>query len=692
MTESTQFRLSCDIGGTFTDIVLLDCANGTVHLHKQLTTPEEPADGVLQGIKAVLAQFPAAQGAIDDVVHASTLANNLVLERKGGPVGLLATEGFRDLLEMRRQERYDMYDILLDVPKPLVPRRFRKGINERISAAGEVLVPLRLKDVDDAIRELVAAGVTAVAITYLHSYQNPEHELRTAERIAEVAPHLSVSLSCRVLPEIREYERTSTTVVDAYVKPCVVRYLDSLERKLDESGLRPLRIMLSGGSVVSAKTGRDHPVRLIESGPSAGVIAAQYYAGLRGIPNCLAFDIGGTTAKAGLVSSGLPLKTSTYEIDHVRRFKKGSGIPIQLPAINLLEVGAGGGSIARIDRLGLLEVGPDSAGAVPGPACYGRGGTLPTVSDADLLLGYIDAFSFASGQMRLSTAAAETAIQEKVAKPLALSTINAAKGIHDLINERMAVAIRMYCLENGEDPVGLSLVATGGAGPIHAYGVAKKLGIRKVIVPAVAGVMSAVGLLTAHPGFDVVRTIKKQLHQITEKEIDLLLAQMISEAAVALEASAESLSISSLAADMRYSGQGFEIAVPLPTSGKCVALDQLRGAFESSYERLYGHFFRDLSIEIISIRLAARLPSKSYSSLQRSGGKSIDELTNAVRPVHFPGESHALRARVFDFNDLTPNQEARGPAIVTFPETTAIVGPGAYFRVDEYRGLSITLE
>jgi len=691
-----HFSVGCDIGGTFTDIVFLEKETGHVFLHKLLSTPDDPVRAVLEGIRYAQARFMPPDSRIDLVVHASTIANNLIFERKGAPIGLLTNAGFVDIIEMRRQERYDLYNIMLDIPKPLVPRRRRYGICGRIDSRGEIVMPLNLQDVDAAIADLVSQGALAVAICYLHSYRNPEHERQTAQRVREIAPQLSISVSSLVLPEIREYERTSTTVADAYVKPYVVDYLERLEESLLVFGPQPLRIMLSGGSTAPVSTARDFPVRMVESGPSAGVLAVQHYATMLGLTDCLAFDVGGTTAKAGLILGGKALKTGTYEIDHAQRFKKGSGIPLQLPAIHLLEMGAGGGSIVRLDNLGMLEVGPQSAGAMPGPACYQRGGMEPTVSDADLVLGYLDPDFFASGGMKLSLQAAENAISERIAKPLAIDVIAAAKAIHDLVNEKMAASIRMYCLENGEDPSRLTLVASGGAGPVHAYGVARKLGIRRVIISPIAGAMSAAGLLTAQTGFDLVRMVRQPLSAITTADMASLISGMRQEAANTLNAAPGELVLTALSADMRYVGQGFDVSVPLPEhdagslEGRAMAAH-----FAQHYCRHHGHDLGDTPAELTSLRVTLRERSGGIGAITRADKSAIQTVqTQAAatrRRLHFPQSNDSFDGAIHDRAALPPGISLNGPLVIRDPETASVVGPDCSVTRDIFGGLQLHL-
>ncbi|MGN6699676.1 MAG: hydantoinase/oxoprolinase family protein, partial [Thermomicrobiales bacterium] len=475
-TTQRPLRVGVDIGGTFTDLMLFDERTGALTIGKVLTTPREPAAGVETGLRETLADAGEQPTAIGGVIHGTTLVTNALIERTGATTALLTTRGFRDAVEIRREGRYDLYDLFLEMPPPLAPRRRRLEVDERILADGTVLEPFDLAQAPALVARLRALGAEAVAIALLHAYRNPAHERALGAALAELAPDLAVSLSSEVAAEMHEYERTSTTLANVYVRPLVERYLRELVTRLDALGLdgAALLIMLSSGGAGTVETARRFPIRLIESGPAAGALAAAHYGRLTGRPDLLSFDMGGTTAKACLIGGGEPLVSADFEVGRVYRFKRGSGLPVRVPVIEMIEIGAGGGSIARVDSLGLLKVGPDSAGAEPGPACYGRGGTLPTVTDADLILGYLDPGFFLGGRMSLDKAAAEAAVAP-LASQLSLDPTDAAWGIHQVVNENMAGAARIHAVERGKDPRSRALFGFGGAGPVHAYRVAEIL-------------------------------------------------------------------------------------------------------------------------------------------------------------------------------------------------------------------------
>src|SRR5881409_808133 len=523
-------RLGVDIGGTFTDLVVIDEATGTARVGKVLTTTKDPAHGVEEGIHALLDEAGVRSDAVRAVVHGTTLATNALIERKGAKIALLTTEGFRDALEIRREGRYDMYDLFIDPPAPLVPRHLRREVDERLLADGTVLRPLDEAGARRVIGGLVTEGVEALAICLLHAYVNPSHERRLAALAHEIAPQMVVSCASEVVPEIREYERSSTTTANVYVAPLMARYLEDLERRLTELGTPGhLYIIQSSGGIVLPREARRFPIRLLESGPAAGAIAAARAARDRGESRLLSFDMGGTTAKACVIDDGAPLVAREFEVARADRFKKGSGMPVRVPVIEMIEIGAGGGSIARVDRMGLLKVGPDSAGADPGPACYNLGGRLPTVTDADLLLGYLDAEFFLGGRMRLDREAARRAIQEHVASPLGLDVIAAAWGIHRVVNENMAAAARIHGIERGRDLRSYPLFAFGGAGPVHCWQVARVLRVPRILLPVGAGAISAYGLLAAPLAFDFVRTGRERLDTADWPTLNRLFAEMESE-------------------------------------------------------------------------------------------------------------------------------------------------------------------
>ncbi|MGD9413237.1 MAG: hydantoinase/oxoprolinase family protein, partial [Desulfobacterales bacterium] len=555
-----SYRLGCDIGGTFTDFVLVDDETGDFQINKCLTTPADPSDAVEEGIRGLLERVPGFMLKIDEFIHGTTLVINAIIERKGAKTALITTRGFRDVLELGREMRYDAYDIFAEYPEPLVPRSLRKEVTERIAADGRVIVKLNREEVEQVLAGLCDSGIESLAVCLINSYENPIHEIQIKEIITQNAPDLYLSTSCEVLPQIREYERTCTTVTNAYVKPITAKYLAKLSARLESLGFRgKLFIMLSSGGITSVETAREYPVRIIESGPTAAVIASQHYGKMFQIKDMFCFDMGGTTAKSCLIQKGHAGLVSTFEVGRVQRFKKGSGLPIQVPVVDLMEIGAGGGSIARMSKMGLLQVGPESAGADPGPACYNRGGSNPTVTDADLVLGYLDPNYFLGGTMPLDKSAAEKAIEEKVAKPLGTRVTEAAFGIHDLINETMAAAAKTHIAEKGGNPNIVTISAFGGAGPVHAYGLAKKIGAPRIMVPPLAGVGSALGFFTAPVAFDLTRSHRETLDDADFRQIELLFEALEKEgAAILQEADKDQKVIFERTLMMRFVGQGAE--------------------------------------------------------------------------------------------------------------------------------------
>ncbi|MBI4504360.1 MAG: hydantoinase/oxoprolinase family protein, partial [Chloroflexi bacterium] len=695
--------LGVDVGGTFTDFVLLDEAQQRLRIGKRLTTPHDPSEAIIAGTAHLLAESQTDPGAVRRVVHGTTLVANTIIERKGAATGLLTTKGFRDTLEIGRELRYDLYDLFIERPEPLVPRYLRYEVDERVDQEGAVLRPLDEAQVLAAADALVAEGVQALAICFLHAYRNPAHERRTRDLIVARHPQLVLSLSSDVAPEIREYERTTTTVANAYVRPLMMRYLGRLEQQLQRLGMAaPLHMMLSSGGVTTADVGRDVPIQLIESGPAAGAIAAAYYGQLIGEPNVLSFDMGGTTAKICLVTQGRPAYASEFEAARVRRFKRGSGLLIKVPVIELIEIGAGGGSIARVDRMGLLKVGPQSAGADPGPACYGRGGCEPTVTDADLLLGHLDPGYFLGGEMPLDVAAARQAVEEHVARPLGLDSTGAALGVHDVVNEMMAAATRIYAAERGHDPRRYTLLAFGGAGPVHAYRLARLLKLRRVVCPLGAGATSALGFLVAPMAIDFVRSYVTRLEHLDWAHVRALYGEMEERArgvlaAAGVEAGAMTFERS---AEMRYVGQGYEIAVPLAADALAdESLDGLRTGFQRAYERLYERSLPDVPVQALTWRLVARGPAPQIDLRVAGGGAGAvrrgdvemgrrgDRETRGQgdgapglpkkgeRQVYVPEAGRFVAVPVYDRYGRRAGDTLAGPASVVERESTAVVGP-----------------
>jgi N-methylhydantoinase A len=686
-------RLGVDIGGTFTDLVLVDDTTGALRVGKVLTTPKDPAHAVEHGIQALLGDAGIAPSAIGAVVHGTTLATNALIERKGARTGLLTTRGFRDALEIRREGRYDMYDLFIDPPAPLVPRHLRREVSERLLADGSVAQPLDEGRARAAIAGLLADGVEALAVCLLHAYVNPVHERRLVELVREVAPSLPVSCSSDVVPEIREYERTSTTVANVYVVPVMARYLEDLERRLHDLGIPgQLYVMQSSGGVALPRDARRAPIRIVESGPAAGALAAAEAARARGERRLLSFDMGGTTAKACVIDDGAPLVAREFEVARADRFKKGSGLPVRVPVIELIEIGAGGGSIARVDDLGLLKVGPDSAGADPGPACYNRGGRLPTVTDADLLLGYLDAEFFLGGRMRLDRDAARRAVEEHVARPLRLDPIEAAWGIHRVVNENMAAAARIHGIERGRDLRSYTLFAFGGAGPVHCWHIARILRVGRILIPLGAGAMSAYGLLAAPLAFDFVRTYPTRLDAADWTTVNRMFDEMEGEGRRLLARGgvpANEVTVRRLA-EMRYVGQGHEVEAPVPDATLAPAsVDGLTRSFETAYRALYHRLPRGVPIEALNWRVTVSgpRPRLAMSAPAAAGGTPARKTS---RPVYFAEASGFVATPVLDRYALGPGTTFDGPAVVEEREATAVIGPGARCRVDD--GLAIVVE
>jgi len=692
-------RLGVDIGGTFTDLVWVDDATGEVRVGKLLTTPKDPAQAVEQGVLRLLEDAGAVPAGVRALIHGTTLATNALIERKGARTGLLTTAGFRDALEIGREGRYDMYDLFIDPPAPLVPRHLRLEVEERLNADGSVRRPLDVASARVAIGRLLAEGIEAVAISLLHAYRNPVHEEALVRLVTEMAPGLPVTCSSEVVPEIREYERTSTTAANVYVMPLMARYLDDLERKIADMGIPGgFYIMLSSGGIATPATAKRVPVRLVESGPAAGALAAARAARQAGEDRLLSFDMGGTTAKACVIDRGEPLLAREFEVARADRFKKGSGLPIRVPVIELIEIGAGGGSVARLDRMNLLKVGPDSAGADPGPACYALGGREPTVTDADLVLGYLDPDFFLGGRMRLDVDAARRAITDFVGKPMGFDLARAAWSVHRVVNENMAAAARIHGIERGKDLRAYPLFAFGGAGPVHGWNVGRILKVPRVLVPFGAGAASALGLLAAPLAFDFVRTASQRLDQADWPGINRLFAVMEAEGrAVLREAGIADADMTfRRTAEMRYVGQGHEVEGPVP-SGPLgpESLAALTSGFEDAYRALYHRTPMGVPIEALNWRLVVSGPeagvriSSSVSGGPSKRGEAALQVPQPkrARNAYFPEAGGYVDTPVYDRYALTPGMAFAGPAIIEERESTTVIGTGARIRVDAARTL-----
>lgn len=689
------YRLGCDIGGTFTDFVLLNDKTGEIHINKCLTTPVDPSDAVEHGIREMEGEIPGFVEKLDEIIHGTTLVINSIIERKGAKTGLITTKGFRDILELGREIRYAPYDIFAEFPRPLVPRRFRLEVDERIRSDGTVLTPLNPDEAKKVVATLGEMGVESIAVCLINSFENPAHELMLKDIIREQAPEVSVSISYEVLPQIREYERTSTTVTNAYVKPLTGRYLTKLSERLESIGSKgKLFIMLSSGGITSVETAAEFPVRIIESGPTAAVISGQYYGRLFGIPEMFCFDMGGTTAKSCLIQRGIAGVVPTFEVGRVQRFMKGSGLSIQVPVVDLMEIGAGGGSIAKISRMGTLQVGPESSGADPGPICYGRRGTAPGVTDADLLLGYLDENYFLGGEMKLDREAAMRGIEEKIVKPLGVPFIQAVWGIHDLINETMAAAAKTHIAEKGGNPKVVTVAAFGGAGPVHAYGLAKKLGAPRIIVPPNAGVGSALGFFTAPRAFDLVRSHKVALEVADFNEMEEIFKEMESEGTKTLLKSGTEEKITfERSVDVRFIGQGSETNIPIPErTFSDVKREVVRSRFDEIYKKLYGRTYPDSPVEFINFKVRACLPERllRLPKIEKKAN-SIEDSVKGHRQAYSGIAGDYIPHTVYDRYKLFPGAQFQGPAIIEERESTVVVGEDTSISVDEFGFLWIDL-
>ena len=684
-------RLGVDIGGTFTDVALE--ADGRRHSAKILTTPEAPERAVIEAIHSVLRETALAPADLEIIIHGTTLATNALIERKGAKTALLTTEGFRDTVEIRHENRFEQYDVNIDLPPPLVPRRLRFPVRERIDAAGRVLVPLDEAGVALLAGRLMAERIEAVAVGFLHSFTNPSHERRVGEILADRLPGVPVTLSSDVSPEMREYERFSTACANAYVQPLIGRYLANLETLLRHWGFScPLFLMLSGGGLTAVETAIRFPVRLVESGPAGGAIFAAEIARQRGLDKVLSYDMGGTTAKICLIDELKPQTNRAFEVARIYRFKKGSGLPLRIPVIEMVEIGAGGGSIARVDRLRRITVGPDSAGADPGPACYGRGGTAPTVTDADLLLGRIDPTGFSGGRMALDRDAAEAALRHEVAEPLALATELAALGVSEIVDENMANAARVHAIESGKDARGRTLVAFGGAAPLHAARMAEKLGLDRVLVPSYAGVGSAVGFLRAPIAYEIVRSGLQRLDAFDAAAANALLAAMRAEAEPIVRRGAGAAPLTETrSAFMRYRGQGHEIAVPLPTrTYNAAAAATLRAAFEEAYRRLYSRIIPGVEVEILSWVLLLSAPPPAEAVAAPPSPTAHTPQPARHRPVFDPELGEFVTVAIYDRHDLTPGAQIAGPAIIVEDETSTVITRLFDATVDAFGYIELT--
>ncbi|QEW24123.1 Acetophenone carboxylase gamma subunit (plasmid) [Marinibacterium anthonyi] len=664
-------RLAVDIGGTFTDIVLEQGA--TRITRKVLTTHDAPERAVLDGMGIVLKEAGLGFADISVFVHGTTLATNAIIERRGAVTALLATDGFRDILEIGTESRYDQYDLFLEKPKPLVPRSLRFTVPERIDADGGIVTPLDENAVRALVPDLKAKGVQALAIAFLHAYRNPVHERRAAEILKAEMPELEITMAGEVAPEIREFERTSTAVANAYVQPLMASYLKRMEAALDEAGFAgTCYLVTSGGGLTAIETARRFPVRLVESGPAGGAIFAAQFARRLGVDDLLSFDMGGTTAKICLIENAEPATSRYFEVDRAARFLKGSGLPLRIPVIEMVEIGAGGGSIAQVDSLMRVTVGPESASSTPGPACYGRGGDRPTVTDADLALGLIDPDGFAGGRMTLDRSAAEAALDRDVGTPLGLTPAHAAYAVHEIVCENMASAARVHAVEQGADLGTHAMIAFGGAAPLHAARVAQKLGMDRVIIPPNAGVGSAVGFLSAPVAFEVLRSRHVTIGRHDADEIAAMFDDMAAEARALVEPGAMGAPlVETRTAFMRYVGQGHEIAVTLDAGTQALEdAAAMRAAYETAYKGMFNRVIPDAEIEVMTwSALVSTIPAAPARVEPATARPAPDPVGRRQITLG----QRALTVPVYDRTTLVPGARVTGPAIVTEDETASFL-------------------
>ena len=669
-----RLRLSVDIGGTFTDVVL---DRGSSRLStKVLTTHAAPEIGLLDGVSQVCEQAGVSLSDISLFLHGTTLATNAIIERRGARTALLTTKGFRDTIEIGTESRHDQYDIFLKKPVPLVARDLRFTVSERINVEGHPLLPLDVNEVEVRAEQLIERGVESVAISFIHSYANGDNERRARDIISQRAPRLSISISSEVCPEVREYERASTTVANAYVRPVMASYLGRLEQQLHERGLRcPILLMSSGGGLTTIAQASAFPIRLVESGPAGGAILAAKVARECNLDEIVSFDMGGTTAKLCLIDDGKPLKSRTFEVDRTERFLKGSGLPVRIPVIEMVEIGAGGGSIARIDELGRVAVGPESASSEPGPAAYGRGGERPTVTDADVVLGRLDPERFAGGKLQLRPDLAKTALEKAVGSPLKLEATMAALAVSEMVEENMANASRVHAAEFGKDLRKRALVAFGGAAPLHAARLATKLGLGQVIIPRGAGVGSAIGFLEAPVAYEVVRSRHFLLSQVNAAEIKELFKPMIDEAVSVVTPASNGHAVAvKNSAFMRYVGQGHELEVEMPEANTDESLQEgLKAAFTRTYEQIFGRSLREHAIEIVTWAVTATVNASTVEAQQAPVVQTDQEPRVGWCNLYDPELGTTIRSPIYWRDNLKPGYAVEGPAIIAEQETSTVV-------------------
>ena len=688
--QLSEFRIGVDIGGTFTDIVAVNQKNGIQFNGKVLTTPKDPSEAVLSGVKDII-----KKNKIDPkncrIIHGTTLVANALIERKGVKTALLTTQGFKDVLEIGREWRYDLFSLDLEMPLPIVPRHLRFEIEERMNFKGEIIKSLDETGLIKVAKKIAKSGVETLAIVFMHSFKNAIHE-KLAKKIIEAhVPNLNICLSSIVSPEIGEYERTSTSVANAYVQPIFKSYVTSLVKGLKKIGItNDLFLMLSDGGIVHQKTAIEFPIRLVQSGPAGGAQAATLYGKILKQNNVLCFDMGGTTAKACLIENGKPNRTTIFEVARVFRFSKGSGLPLQVPVVDMIEIGAGGGSIARIDGMGLIQVGPDSSSSYPGPACYGLGGQLPTVTDSDLILGYIDAENFLGGDMKLIKENAERAIKEHIADPLGITILNAAWAIHEIVTENMSQAASIHALEKGRKIEKFSMIPIGGAGPVHACSLMSKMNINQMISPANAGVASAIGMVASPNSFELVQTDMQLLEDLNFSKMQNQFKIMYKNGTKSLlktGTTLEEINISNSVL-MRYVGQGYEIEVPLNKGNlENKNIKNIQIEFEKVYKILFGRTEK-MPLEIISWRTIASGPITNFIIQDKNFNTSTKTINTKKRKAYFGGKVY-FNTNVINRNNLSKSFKAKGPLIIEERESTLIIPPNFNVKMDPTGNLLI---
>ena len=688
MSTNNNFRIGVDIGGTFTDIVAVRENSGEKFNGKVLTTPMNPSEGVLQGVSEIIKKHNINPENCR-IIHGTTLVANALIERKGVETALLTTEGFKDVLEIGREWRYDLFSLDLEMPNPIVPRHLRFEIKERLDYKGDILVSLDQNELILIAKKLAKLNIRTLAIVFMHSFKNSIHEELAKNIFNKYAPNINLCLSSSVSPEIGEYERTSTTVANAYVQTIFKSYIDALVKGLKKIGIKnDLFLMLSDGGIVHQKTAVEYPIRLVQSGPAGGAQAATLYGRSTNSNDVLCFDMGGTTAKACLIENGKPSRTTVFEVARVYRFAKGSGLPLQVPVIDMIEIGAGGGSIARVDDMGLIQVGPDSSGSFPGPACYNLGGKHPTVTDSDLVLGYLDAENFLGGDMKLEKKLAEQAIKTFIAEPMKISVLEAAWAIHEIVTENMSQAASIHALEKGRKIEKYTMIPIGGAGPVHACSLMSKMNLNKMISPPDAGVASAIGMTASPNSFELVQADMQQLELLNFTKMKKAFLDMEKKGTKLLlqtGTNKKHISINNSTL-MRYVGQGYEIEVPL--NKEVLSLKNIKNIkleFEKVYQNLFGRIEK-MPMEIISWRTIASGPLPNFSLNFNVEKKSLSE--EKKRKVFFGGKKFNDTI-VLDRSSLSKTFKSIGPLIIEERESTLVIPPNFKVQMHESGNLII---